>query len=98
MFRIRYFNCNEMCTSWVVYRLCGYPPFYSMKGLALSPGMRNRIAKGYYAFPPEEWDPVSQSSKRSTPHISTYRSSLLLTSVAHRRVACAAPRHTLHCL
>ncbi|PIO64131.1 hypothetical protein TELCIR_14252 [Teladorsagia circumcincta] len=34
-----------------------------MKGLALSPGMRNRISKGYYAFPPEEWDHVSQSTK-----------------------------------
>uniref|UniRef100_A0A1I7WBU2 non-specific serine/threonine protein kinase n=1 Tax=Heterorhabditis bacteriophora TaxID=37862 RepID=A0A1I7WBU2_HETBA len=25
--------------------------------------MRNRIARGYYAFPPEEWDHVSQSTK-----------------------------------
>lgn len=48
-------------------RLCGYPPFYSMKGVPLSPGMRSRIAKGYYAFPHEEWDTVSQASKQ---HIS----------------------------
>ncbi|KJH47645.1 kinase domain protein [Dictyocaulus viviparus] len=54
---------DKSCDMWSlgVVILCGYPPFYSMKGLALSPGMRNRIAKGYYAFPPEEWDHVSQS-------------------------------------
>lgn len=34
-----------------------------MKGLPLSPGMRSRIQSGLYAFPPEEWDIVSQDAK-----------------------------------
>lgn len=45
------------------YRLCGYPPFYSMKGLPLSPGMKTRITAGCYAFPPADWDKISDSGK-----------------------------------
>ncbi|CAD5209184.1 unnamed protein product [Bursaphelenchus okinawaensis] len=59
---------DKSCDMWslgvVMYiLLCGYPPFYSMKGLPLSPGMRSRIQSGLYAFPPEEWDHISQDAK-----------------------------------
>lgn len=44
-------------------RLCGYPPFYSNHGLAISPGMKTRIRSGQYDFPSPEWRDVSQDAK-----------------------------------
>lgn len=61
-----------------------------MKGLALSPGMRNRIAKGYYAFPPEEWDPVSQSSKRTNTDTQLSLATPSLISMP-RAIRCTVP-------
>jgi len=43
--------------------LCGYPPFYSNHGLAISPGMKTRIRSGQYDFPTAEWQDVSQDAK-----------------------------------
>lgn len=45
-------------------RLCGYPPFYSNHGLAISPGMKKRIRMGQYEFPNPEWSEVSEEGKR----------------------------------
>lgn len=45
------------------FRLCGFPPFYSNHGLAISPGMKKRIRTGQYDFPNPEWQNVSQSAK-----------------------------------
>lgn len=45
------------------YRLCGFPPFYSNHGLAISPGMKTRIRTGQYDFPNPEWKNVSQAAK-----------------------------------
>ena len=44
-------------------RLCGFPPFYSNHGLAISPGMKKRIRTGQYEFPKPEWTNVSQDAK-----------------------------------
>lgn len=41
------------------FRLCGFPPFYSHHGLAISPGMKKRIRAGQYDFPNPEWENVS---------------------------------------
>ncbi|KAG8240176.1 hypothetical protein J437_LFUL009466 [Ladona fulva] len=43
--------------------LCGFPPFYSNHGLAISPGMKRRIRMGQYEFPNPEWKNVSQDAK-----------------------------------
>jgi serine/threonine protein kinase len=43
--------------------LCGYPPFYSNHGLAISPGMKKRIRAGQYDFPAAEWSAVSTEAK-----------------------------------
>ena len=42
------------------FRLCGYPPFYSNHGAAISPGMKKRIRNGQYEFPNPEWSKVSK--------------------------------------
>lgn len=52
-----------MGTCWVFYRLCGFPPFYSNHGLAISPGMKKRIRSGQYEFPNPEWANVSTDAK-----------------------------------
>lgn len=44
-------------------RLCGFPPFYSDHGLAISPGMKKRIRMGQFTFPNPEWQCVSSGAK-----------------------------------
>lgn len=44
-------------------RLCGFPPFYSNHGLAISPGMKKRIRTGQFNFPNPEWENVSKDAK-----------------------------------
>lgn len=43
--------------------LCGFPPFYSNTGQAISPGMKRRIRLGQYGFPNPEWSDVSEDGE-----------------------------------
>ncbi|KAK7503455.1 hypothetical protein BaRGS_00005376 [Batillaria attramentaria] len=59
---------DKSCDMWslgvIMYiLLCGYPPFYSNHGAAISPGMKKRIRNGQYEFPNPEWSRVSQEAK-----------------------------------
>lgn len=61
-------NYDKSCDMWslgvIMYiLLCGFPPFYSYRGLALSPGMKKRIRSGQYTFPDPEWSAVSEQAK-----------------------------------
>lgn len=60
---------DKSCDIWslgvIMYiLLCGFPPFYSNHGLAISPGMKKRIRTGQYDFPNPEWQNVSDSAKK----------------------------------
>merc|ERR1712018_676043 len=59
---------DKSCDIWslgvIMYiLLCGFPPFYSNHGLAISPGMKKRIRSGQYEFPKPEWENVSKDAK-----------------------------------
>ncbi|KAM9408500.1 MAP kinase-activated protein kinase 3 isoform 2-T2 [Pholidichthys leucotaenia] len=59
---------DKSCDMWslgvIMYiLLCGFPPFYSNTGQAISPGMKRRIRMGQYEFPNPEWSEVSQIAK-----------------------------------
>lgn len=60
---------DKSCDMWslgvIMYiLLCGFPPFYSNHGLAISPGMKKRIRNGQYEFPSPEWNAVSEEAKQ----------------------------------
>jgi len=57
-------SCDMWSLGVIMYiLLCGYPPFFSNHGLAISPGMKKRIRAGQYDFPPNEWSQVSNEAK-----------------------------------
>uniref|UniRef100_A0AAY4CWQ0 non-specific serine/threonine protein kinase n=2 Tax=Denticeps clupeoides TaxID=299321 RepID=A0AAY4CWQ0_9TELE len=65
---------DKSCDMWslgvIMYiLLCGYPPFYSNHGLAMSPGMKKRIRNGQYEFPNPEWSDVSEEAKHLIKHL-----------------------------
>uniref|UniRef100_A0A4W4GF84 non-specific serine/threonine protein kinase n=1 Tax=Electrophorus electricus TaxID=8005 RepID=A0A4W4GF84_ELEEL len=60
---------DKSCDMWslgvIMYiLLCGFPPFYSNTGQAISPGMKRRIRMGQYEFPNPEWADVSEEAKQ----------------------------------
>uniref|UniRef100_A0A3P9LV92 non-specific serine/threonine protein kinase n=1 Tax=Oryzias latipes TaxID=8090 RepID=A0A3P9LV92_ORYLA len=60
---------DKSCDMWslgvITYiLLCGFPPFYSNTGQAISPGMKQRIRLGQYEFPNPEWVDVSEEAKQ----------------------------------
>ena len=59
----QYVLVNSFLKVKIVNRLCGFPPFYSLQGLPMSPGMKKRIRLGQYEFPKPEWDKVSNDAK-----------------------------------
>lgn len=57
-------SCDMWSLGVIMYiLLCGYPPFYSNHGQAMSPGMKKRIRTGQYDFPATEWKHVSNDAK-----------------------------------
>lgn len=56
-------NINNNSNHNFICRLCGFPPFYSNHGLAISPGMKRRIITGQFNFPNPEWQNVSKDAK-----------------------------------
>ncbi|CAB1315042.1 unnamed protein product [Coregonus sp. 'balchen'] len=60
---------DKSCDMWslgvIMYiLLCGFPPFNSNTGQAISPGMKQRIRMGQYNFPNPEWAEVSEEAKQ----------------------------------
>uniref|UniRef100_A0A3P8SV77 non-specific serine/threonine protein kinase n=1 Tax=Amphiprion percula TaxID=161767 RepID=A0A3P8SV77_AMPPE len=63
-------SCDMWCLGVIMYiLLCGYPPFFSHHGLAISPGMKRWICKGHYVFPNPEWSDVSEEAKQLICHL-----------------------------
>ncbi|KAM6981520.1 MAP kinase-activated protein kinase 2-like isoform 3-T3 [Tautogolabrus adspersus] len=63
-------SCDMWSLGVIMYiLLCGYPPFFSRHGLAISPGMKRRIRNGHYEFPNQEWSDVSEEAKQLIRHL-----------------------------
>jgi len=82
---------DKSCDIWslgvIMYiLLCGFPPFYSNHGQAISPGMKKRIRTGQYTFPNPEWKHVSSQAKELIK-------GMLCTQPEHRLTIADVMRH-----
>ncbi|KAK2152660.1 hypothetical protein LSH36_322g02013 [Paralvinella palmiformis] len=77
---------DKSCDMWslgvIMYiLLCGYPPFYSNHGAAISPGMKKRIRNGQYEFPAAEWGKVSKAGGLSHEYTTVPQTPLTTSQV-----------------
>lgn len=81
------------------FRLCGFPPFFSNHGQAISPGMKNRIKTGQFDFPSPEWNNVSNDAKTLISSMLSVDPSVRLTInevVKHKWIAVSVNIFTLN--
>jgi serine/threonine protein kinase len=51
--------CILLYSSYKLYRLCGFPPFYDEDNMVLF----EKIKRGQYEFPAPSWDNISSDAK-----------------------------------
>lgn len=78
---------DKSCDMWslgvmIYIILCGYPPFYpELDDENITPQMVEKIKKGFYTFPDEDWKDISMDAKDLVKRLLVVESNKRLTSV-----------------